>query len=325
VSARRSLEEEPRAVVVDRTPPSRGWFRRRRNRRVPFTRPSVPVLLAGGAGWLGRKLIVVGKVLVVMGVVALSVLAGRQLVRHVIASPRFAVKDIRIAATTHVAAEEIEELAGVAIGDRLLTVDPDRVATKLTAHPWIAAARVRRELPSVLSIEITERRAVGTALMGALYLLDGNGRPFKRAAFDEADGLPVITGVTREQYAALRPASEAVFREALALFATYDEGKTRPKLSEIHVDPRAGFSLVLLDGAGEIRLGRGGTEEKLARFDQILAATGPRGPSGLSVVYLDGAQADRVTVRLAAIDPDPVQPRVVATKKFGPEKKRGED
>jgi cell division protein FtsQ len=329
VSARRSLDEEPRAVVVDRTPPSRGWFRRRRNRRVPFARPSVPVLLAGGAGWLGRKLVIVGKVLVVMGVAALSVLAGRQLVQHVIASSRFAVKEIRVAATTHVAAEEIEELAGVAIGDRLLTVDPDRVAAKLTAHPWIAAARVRRELPSALSIEVTERRAVGTALMGALYLLDENGRPFKRAAFDEADGLPVITGVTREQYAALRPASEAVFREALALVASYNDGSkaaaARPKLSEIHVDARAGFSLVLLDGAGEVRLGRGGAEEKLARFDQILAAAGPRGASGLSVVYLDGAQADRVTVRLAAGGPDPVQPPVASTKKFRPEKKRGED
>ena len=145
--------------------------------------------------------------------------------------------------------------------------------------------------------------------MGALYLLDENGRPFKRADFDEADGLPVITGVTREQYAALRSASEAVFREALALVASYGEGAGRP----IHIDPRTGFSLVLLDGAGEVRLGRGGTDEKLARFDQILGAAGPRGTSGLSVVYLDGAQADRVTVRLAA-GPEPVQPPIVAAK-----------
>jgi cell division protein FtsQ len=301
VSATRSVEEEPRSVVVDRAPPNRGMFRRRRNRRVPFARPSVPVLMAGGMRWLGRKLVVVGKVIVVIGVVALSVLAGRQVVRHVIASPRFAVKDVRVAATTHVTAEEIQDLTGVEIGDPLLTVDPDQVAARLTQHPWIAAARVRRELPSALSIEVTERQAVASALMGALYLLDDSGRPFKRADSDEADGLPVITGVTREQYAGLRSVSEAVFREALTLLATYTEppaGTARPKLSEIHVDPRAGFSLILLDGAGEIRLGRGDTEEKLARFDQIVAAAGPRGAGALATVYLDGAQADRVTVRL---------------------------
>jgi cell division protein FtsQ len=295
VIAPHSIDESVNRVVVDRTPPQRGWFRRRRNRRVQFARPSVPVLMAGGVRWIGRKVLVVGKALVVIAVVALSLLLGRQLVRHVIASPRFAVQEVRVAATTHLSAEEIQTLAGVEIGDPLLTVDPDRVAGRLAAHPWIASARVRRELPSVLTIDITERRAVASALMGALYLLDGNGRPFKRATFEEADGLPVITGVTREQYAALRLASEAVFREALALLAVYGD---RPKLSEIHVDPRTGFSLVLLDGAGEIRLGRDGTGEKLARLDQILRGLAPRGPSALATVYLDGAVDDRVTLRL---------------------------
>ena len=102
----------------------------------------------------------------------------------------------------------------------------------------------------------------------------------------------MITGVTREQYAALRGASEAVFREALALLASYGEGAGRPKLSEIHVDPRAGFSLVLLDGAGEVRLGRGGAEEKLARFDQILAAPARAGLSA-PVGGLPGRRAGR--------------------------------
>jgi hypothetical protein len=78
------------------------------------------------------------------------------------------------------------------------------------------------------------------------------------------------------------------------------------------VDPRAGFSLILLDGAGEVRLGRGGTEEKLSRFDHILVALGPRGPATLATVYLDGAVADRVTVKLAAAAPEPAPAPVVA-------------
>jgi len=295
VSATRSIEEEPRAVVVDRAAPNRGWLRRRRNRRVAFAHPSVPVLVAEGVRWIGRKLVVAGKAAAVIVVVCLSLLAGRQVVRHVVASPRFAVREIRVGTATHLSADEIQALAGVEVGDRLLTIDPDRVAARLATHPWIASARVRRELPSVLAIDVTERRAVACALMGALYLLDEGGRPFKRATFEEADGLPVITGVTREQYAGVRSASEAVFREALALLAAYGD---RPKVSEIHVDPHAGFSLVLLDGAGEIRLGRGGTDEKLMRLDQILAAVAPRGPAALATVYLDGPLADRVTVRL---------------------------
>src|SRR6185312_9543441 len=104
--------------------------------------------------------------------------------------------------------------------------------------------------------------------------------------FAEADGLPVITGVTRDQYAAVRATSEAVFRQALGLYRTYAQGHPeRPKLSEVHVDTRAGFTLVLYDGSGEIRLGRDDFEAKLARLDRIFAALGDRGPAALEPVY----------------------------------------
>ena len=302
VSAPQTADDEARIVVDLTSSHHRGWFRRRSNRRITVSRASVVLWVAGLLRALGARLVFAGKILVVIAFVAGAALAGRQLVRHVIASPRFAVRDIRVGPTTHVSDEDVRALAGVQLGDRLLAVDPDAVAAALTTHPWIASARVRRELPSVLAIDVVERHAVASALVGALYLLDDAGRPFKRATFEEADGLPVITGVTREQYAAMRGTSEAVFREALNLLSAYVTGHPeRPKLSEVHADPRIGFSLVLLDGGGEIRLGRGGWEEKLARFDRILGTLDGRGAAALTTVYLDGPLADRVTVRLAAV------------------------
>jgi cell division protein FtsQ len=297
VSAPQAADDEAR-IVVDLHAQRRGVFRRKSNRRILVSRGSIAAALADGLRALGKKLVVLGRILTVLAFVAGAGLAGRQIVRHVIASPRFAVKDIRVGATEHISAAEVGALTGIRLGDRLLAVDPDAVAATLATHPWIASARVRRELPSALAIDVVERQAAASALIGALYLLDDAGRPFKRATLEEADGLPVITGVTREQYAALRTASEAVFREALALVAAYGEG--RPKLSEVHVDPRTGFSLVLFDGGGEIRLGRGDYPAKLARLDRILAAAGPRGPAALGTVFLDGPNPDRVTVRLAA-------------------------
>lgn len=74
---------------------------------------------------------------------------------------------------------------------------------------------------------------------------------------------------------------------------------TRPALSELHVDPRAGFSLVLYDGGAEIFLGRDDFAGKLARLDEILAAVGPRGPSALRAVHLEGPSRDRIAVKLA--------------------------
>jgi cell division septal protein FtsQ len=304
---REELERAPRVTLA---PPRRGWLRRRRNQRVVVARPSLLVLGTEALRALARRLEVVGKVLVTLACLAGAVLGGRQLVRHVVASPRFALRELRADATLHVSREEIVALAGAEPGDRLLAIDTDAVAARVATHPWAASVRVRRQLPSALAIDVVERHAVATALLGTLYLIDESGRPFKRATLDEADGLPVITGVARDQYTLARAASEAAFRQALELLAAYRAGDdlepggtpgpaTRPALSEIHVDPRAGFSLVLFDGGGEILLGRDDWPAKLARLDEILAALGPRGPASLRAVHLEGPSRDRIAVRLA--------------------------
>ncbi|HEX3905016.1 MAG TPA: FtsQ-type POTRA domain-containing protein [Polyangia bacterium] len=324
-----TTEPAERAITVEHPAVKRRFFRRRNNRRITVARPSLAAWLEGPLRAAARKLALIGKALLVVAFVAGALWAGRQIVRHVIASPRFAVRDVQVGASARVSADEIRALAGVRIGDRLLAVDPDAVAARLATHPWILSARVRRQLPSTLAIEVTERHAVASALLGALYLLDGTGRPFKRATFAEADGLPIITGVTRDQYAAVRETSEAVFRQALALYAAYSDGHPeRPKLSEVHVDTRAGFSLVLYEGSGEIRLGRGDFAAKLAEFDRIFAALGPRSPAALATVYLDGPLSDRVAVRMAgAAQPaqePPAARTTVASEKVHPARKHPE-
>ncbi len=210
------------------------------------------------------------------------------------------------------------------------------IAARLARHPWIAAARVRRELPATLVIDVTERQAAAVAVIGGLYLVDERGHPFKHATLEEADGRLVLTGISRPEYAGLPGASEAAFREALALFAEYQHpdslavarqagsGGTRPALSEIHIDPRTGFSLFLYDGGAELRLGRGQIADKLARLDEILAEFGPRGLSALRVVHLDGPAGDRVPIRLAPPpDEAPLSPAVSKPQNAPPSRPRG--
>jgi len=313
-SSRLPREEAARAPRVSLAAQRRGWLRRRRNQRVVVQRTSLLVLAGEGLRAVALRLALLGKVVATLALVAGAVVAGRHLVRHVVASPRFALREVRADSTLHVSRDEIVALAGVELGDRLLAIDTDAVAARVAAHPWVASVRVRRQLPSALAVDVVERRAVASALLGTLYLLDDSGRPFKRATLDEADGLPVVTGVARDQYTLARFASEAAFRDALKLLALYranDElavarrsggapgPATRPALSEIHVDPRAGYSLVLYDGGGEILLGRDEWPSKLARLDEILAAVGPRGPAALRAVHLEGPNQDRVAVKLA--------------------------
>ena len=300
-----AMDGRPAAAEPDRT--RRGLFRRTRNRRAVIQRAQPVVVVADALTVLGRKVLVVlrvvGKLALALGITAAILFSGRLAVRHVMASPRFAVREIQVTLAAHLSRDEILELAGVSEGDRLLAIDTDPVAARVAAHPWVKSARVRRQLPSTLVIDVVERRAAAAVSLGRLYLVDETGHPFKKATMEEAEGLPVLTGLDRARYGEVKDATEAAFREALALIADYGARPGRPALSELNIDPRFGFTLFLLDGGAELRLGRGDFGKKLARLDQIFEAVKVSpGLGALRVVHLDhldGTDGSRVTVGLA--------------------------
>ena len=308
--ARYVARETPRDKAPADEPRHRNFLPwRRGNRRITVQVRSPALWLAETLAALGRRLWIVGKVLLAVAALVGAVFVGRLAVAHVVNAPRFAIRQVRVSAMAHVAEDDITRLAGVEIGDRLLAIDTDAVAARIAHHPWIVSAQVRRELPSTLVIDVTERKAAALAILGGLYLVDEAGHPFKRATLRETEGLVVITGIPRAAYADLREASEAALREALALLAEYEHpdslararrtpggANTRPPLSEIHIDARAGYTLVLYDGGGQIRLGQGRVTDKLARLDELLADLGSKGIAALRTIHLDGPSNDRIPI-----------------------------
>jgi cell division protein FtsQ len=296
--------------------------RRRKNRRVAIQRRSLSLALSGlgTRAWRATQRIVwlTGKVVLLLAAIAACGWGGRWAVRHVVDSPQFRIRQIEFAATPHVSQADIAALAGVGPGDKLLGVDTDAVAERIALHPWVQSVRTSRRLPSSLVVDITERHAVAVAALAGLYLIDESGRPFKRASMAEADGLPVLTGIERERYTEMREVSEAAFREALTVLREYRSKATRPGVSEVSIDPGFGFSLFLLDGGAEIRLGRGNYGKKLAQLDQILEAVAAKemgGLSALKIVHLDLPASDRVPVLLRAGDKEPSAPPKPAAAK----------
>lgn len=289
-------------ATLDLTHSRRSVLRRRRNRRVAVQRRSLLVWLAEVGGRAGRASLkvgrVVGKLLLLVGVVAGCVWGGRLAIRHVVNSPQFQIATIEFSATPHLGQAELARLAGVNVGDKLLGIDTDQVAARIASHPWVASVRTSRRLPSSLVIEVNEKRAVAVAALSGLYLVDESGRPFKRATMAEADGLPVLTGIERSRYADLREVSEAAYREAMAVLGEYRSKPGRPTVGEVDIDPSFGFSLFLLDGGAEIRLGRGNLGKKLAQLDQIFDSVGSHagGLAALRIVHLDLPESGRVPV-----------------------------
>jgi cell division protein FtsQ len=304
-----------RHATLDVESTRRPLFRRRRsNRRAAVQRRGLVTALADGGAKLGRSVAraarLVGKVLLLLAISAGCVWGGRWAIIHVVNSPQFQISNIEFSATPHLSHSELLRLAGVTLGDKLLGIDTDQVAARIATHPWVAAVRTSRRLPSALVIEVTEKHAVAAAALSGLYLVDDNGRPFKRATMDEADGLPVLTGIERTRYAQMPEISEAAFREAMVVLGEYRSRSGRPAVGEVNIDPAFGFSLFLLDGGAEIRLGQGNLGKKLAQLDQIFDAveTNAGGLAALRIVHLDLPESGRVPVLFrdgdkASVDP----------------------
>jgi len=300
--------------------PRRGLLRRRRNRRVAVQRRSLFVGFADVLGKAARSSLkaarLVGKVLLLVTILAGCVWGGRLAIIHVVDSPQFQIANIDFSSTPHLGQAELARLAGVNIGDKLLGIDTDQVAERIATHPWVATVRTSRRLPSSLVIEVTEKRAAAVAALAGLYLIDESGRPFKRASMAEADGLPVITGIERARYAEMREVSEAAFREAMGVLAEYRGKPGRPTVGEINIDPSFGFSLFLLDGGAELRLGRGNLGKKLAQLDQIFESvqSNAGGLAALGIVHLDLPESGRVPVLFRESDKASSEPAKPAAK-----------
>lgn len=147
------------------------------------------------------------------------------------------------------------------LSGNLFTVDLQAARTAFESVPWVRRAVLRREFPNRLRVNLQEHQAV--ALWGAdtdSRLVNRQGEVFEANAGDvEADGLPRLVGPEGQ--------SAAVLAMLQAL---------RPVFGRIGGDPavveltQRGNWRVELDSGAEIELGRGTTDEVVARGERFV-------------------------------------------------------
>ena len=234
--------------------------------------------------------------------------AGYGVALWLVSSERFAVAEVAVEGAEAAAPDAVRERAGIHLGDNLFRVDLDRAERLVAVHPWVESARVRRELPDRIVVEVDEHRAAALADLGGLYLIDDAGVPFKRADVPagETRDLVIVTGLPRDDYLADPDAGQAVLRRALDAAARYRKGD-RPRLGEIHVagGGGAGFTFVTYEGAVSIRVGEGGPEaaaKRLRAFDLAWDALSDDERDAARVVRIHGApRPERVTVAFSEL------------------------
>jgi cell division protein FtsQ len=107
----------------------------------------------------------------------------------------FKASRLKIEGGHHLSEKEIIAAAQVKKGDNILAVNLAMTRKRLLAHPWIAEAEVRREIPSGLLIRVHEHTPLAIVELDRKYLLNKKGQIFKEwAAADPAD-LPLVIGL----------------------------------------------------------------------------------------------------------------------------------
>jgi cell division protein FtsQ len=214
----------------------------------------------------------VRRALVAVAVLAGLAGAGAGTWHWLVTSPRFAVASVEVRGASRVPVRRILAAAAVAPGTPLWRVDPAAVVARVEAVPGIRRAEVVREAPNRMAIQVEERRPFTLVSSGRLHWLDEEGQVLGEERRAVAPPVPVITGLTDDELAALRTAPSPKVQQALALIrAMLRTGSPLlSAISEIDVSRREGPVLYTVEGI-EVRLGSEEWEERLTRLSGVLA------------------------------------------------------
>jgi cell division protein FtsQ len=215
-------------------------------------------------------------------------------------SDYFRAKTISVSGHSRLSQETVLSQAQVSPGDNLLAVNLRLVRQRLLAHPWIAEARVSREIPEIIHIYIEEHACMAIVDLGRRFLLNRSGRIFKEHERKDPRNLPVVTGITYSDLSLGDDAKSPAMSHVLeVLRISLVKGSIFPykEIRQVHWDPEMGISLTIWNDKRTIKLGVGKFEVKYNRLEQLLPRL-RRNPNWQNFSILDLNNPDRVVLRL---------------------------
>jgi cell division protein FtsQ len=221
--------------------------------------------------------------------------------RYALTSPRFMIREVVVEGRQRTTEAELGKLAGIQVGANIFTVDTRQAEKRLLDNPWIREAKVWRELPGKLRVQLSERDAAAVAVVGGhLYLVTRMGETFKEVENGDPYDLPLITGISAQSLGRDRAGEVSRIRTALEVLSTY--GKLAPSrvhpAEEVHLTEGGQVVLTVGKSGITLHLGKGPWTKKLLMADRVLGKTAAQGRTP-GIVFLDNeANPERVVVRM---------------------------
>lgn len=213
----------------------------------------------------------------------------------VLTSPRFQLQEVVVkGGTQRVPADWVTGTLAPLEGENLIRLPLEDITARLRGNPWIDTVELRKELPGLLHVEVSERRPVAFLFNeGHLYYADTAGRPIVPVGSPEEARHAGLLEV-RFSY----PVSGGV---ASALEVAGELGRVRPDwagaLTRIEVLGEEDFRLYTGALRFPLLVTRGQVGPKIRRLEELLPELERRYPA---IAAVDLRFSRRIVVQPAA-------------------------
>ncbi len=157
---------------------------------------------------------------------------------------------VQVEGARRLADTEVLERAGIAPEDNILAVNLGVARRRLLAHPWIADAKVIRQIPGRIVIHVQEHDCRAILNLDRQLLISATGEIFKERQDGECTETPVISGIDYSDLGGAEAPPGPALAAALQLLAPAKRAAAvggHARIREIRADPELGLTLFVTD------------------------------------------------------------------------------
>jgi len=214
-------------------------------------------------------------------------------------APALRISHIYVAGCEAGIAEDVLAHAESYRNKNIVAADLRSLKSRIERNPWVARAVIRRQYPDTLAIRVSTREPRAVIALDEDFLVDAGGVLFLRAPEHRA-GLPVLCGLTRDDFENEPAAAERMIGEGLRIIAALEaHALPQDEFVRITCSRELGYTLQTEPNGPEIYLGFDNYYSKLAALPRMLADLRSR---GLSARFIHLHSPERAFVTLAERD-----------------------
>lgn len=176
-------------------------------------------------------------------------------------APAPAIRGVRVVGASALLAPDLAKLSGLAKGGAFTRQKTEDALAKLNKHPRLAQVSIVKDVTGDVLIKVRERAPVALIQLDRLHYLDNEGRILDQADSADVASMAVVTGEWKPREETGMAVTAMKLRQTLV-----DGGMDEKKISELHYDASAGWTLYPVETKIPVVFGLDRFEEKTERM-----------------------------------------------------------